>query len=1295
MMHIWKTLKVFVSSTFKDLEKERDRLAGIFQKIQERIFSQRLHLIPYDLRWKEQSDKDLVHWCLKMVREVDYFIGIIGYRYGWRPLHCESGEENTQRYSITEMEIQQALQTIPKERRFFCFGDMSQYSGEQLGTESQEDLQSLDILKKRLEKQGEKVFWYHDSSEALDLIYTQLSQSIHSDYPEGKKAELESYQKKDAIREIILEKCKGFVGRGKYLEDLYRFAREQSYPNLLVVHAVAGTGKSALLAQFYQSWIHQESQIPTIVHYMSMAGDNRSLRGILQSIAEQLQDQGLFREKMEILPEKLLLQLRVFLQARKKPLLLLIDGLDESDEEAQRLSWLPSSLPACVRVVLSTRPVDVWQKICQNPDSLPLELPPLENEEIQEIIQVYLKQNHIVLSKEDQLFLAQRAAGNPLFLKVALDETIQGGVAIGQMATTVDALFHQILRRLCKSMGEKIIYGYLGLIAASQHGLTEAELHEIIQKDYPSSATEDFFILVSKALANFIVCREKTLHFFHPEFERSVKMLLGKGDMRCYHRRLSSYFEKTWQHYERSLLELPYQLQSAELYSDLLKLLCNIAFMEKKATSGMLMELRQDFHYALEATAVPLPYNLSIEIAPEVYACKDLLQLVARMLDFDFNFLLRHPQCLFQSFWNQGYWHDSPETAHHYQEENSENLPWNRSGIKLYKMVEFWKDSRQKTPWIQSLRPLPERLDSPLIRIFRGHEDFATAVCFTPDDRQLVSGGYDKNLRVWDVATGECTGIFSGHEDYISCLDVSFDGRFAASGSGDGSIRIWDIQKGICLSVLEGHDKAIASLRFTPDGQKIISAGKDKKIHIWSCQTWKPTGFLNGHENLVNSVAVSHDGKYLVSGAWDNTVRLWDMESQKCLWISSAHSEHVRCVAISPDGSKIASGSDDRSARIWNLQGECLAILPHDSIVFSILFSHDGKKIVTGDYGVLSVWNLETFQCEMAVRGHESSIFCLSMSQDNHRVVSCSSDKTIRIWDIRSKGYILHLASHSKIINSFNLSENAQRAITASRDNTLMLWDTRTGKRIIIFHGHEQHARSACFSANGSRIVSVADDKIVKIWDTQSGQCIQQLSGHEKNVTSVFATEDGQWIASGDRAGVIRLWDSVSGKCILQLQGHKEDVRSLYISKNRTKIISGGEDRTVRIWDIPQGKCLSVLTGHKEGITGVAISQNEKTAYSTSRDGEIRNWNIETGEVQIVSGTANLIQMLYDSPYIAIAQDWETVVLERTTSQPCLFFPSSLRQVHLHPTGIMGGYAGIHTYILRLKEENGIGSKND
>lgn len=1286
MMHIWKTLKVFVSSTFKDLEKERDRLAGIFQKIQERIFAQRLHLIPYDLRWKEQSDKDLVHWCLKMVREVDYFIGIIGYRYGWRPPYNESGKENTERYSITEMEIQQALQTIPKDRRFFCFADMLQYSGEQLKTESQEDLQSLDILKQKLEKQGEKIFLYHNSAQALDLIYDQMFQMIHNDYPEGKKAELESYQKKDAIREIIMEKRKGFVGRGKYLEQICRFASEQSYPNFLVIHAVAGTGKSALLAQFYQNFL-QKFSIPAIVHYMSMAGDNRSLRGILQSIGDQLKDQGLFGEEMEVLPEKLLLQLRAFLQYRKEPLLLLIDGLDESDEDAQRLSWLPFSLPACVRVVISTRPVDVWHKICQNPRSLPLELPPLEKEEIEEIIQDYLKQNHISLGKEDELFLAHRAAGNPLFLKVALDETIQGGVAIGQMATTVDALFHQILQRLCASLGKKIIHDYLGLIAASRYGLTEAELHEIIQKDYPSNATEDFFILVSKALANFIVCREKTLHFFHPEFERSVKMLLGKGDMRCYHRRLSSYFESTWCVYERSLLELPYQLQSAELYSDLLRLLCNIAFMEKKATSGMLMELRQDFHYALEATDVPLPSSLAVEVASQVYACKDLLPLIAKMLDLDFNFLLRHPQCLFQSFWNQGYWHDSPEAAHHYEDENLENLPWNQPGVKLYKMVEFWKDSRQKTPWIQSLRPLPERLDSPLIKIFRGHEDFATAVCFTPDDRQLVSGGYDKALRVWDIATGDCTAMFLGHEDYISCLDISSDGILVASGSGDSTIRIWDIKKGECLAVLKGHNKTIASLKFTPDGKKIFSAGKDKKIHIWNCQTWEQAGFLEGHENLVNSIAVSHDGKYLVSGAWDNTVRLWDIESKKCLWISSAHSEHVRCVAISPDSLKIASGSDDRSVRIWDLQGECLATLPHDSIVFSILFSHDGKKIITGDYGVLSVWNLETFQSEMSIRGHESSIFCLSMSQDNQRVVSCSSDKTIRMWDIRSKGHILHLASHSKIINSFNLSENAQRAVTASRDNSLMLWDTATGKRIMILHGHEQHARSACFSASGSRIISVADDKTVKIWDSQDGKCIQQLSGHEKNATSVFATQDGQWIVSGDRDGSIRLWDSISGQCILQLQGHKEDVRCLYIGQNRTKIISGGEDRTVRIWDIAQAKCLSVLAGHREGITGVAISQDEKTAYSTSRDGEMRIWNIETQEVQVLAGTGNPIQMLYDFPYIAISQDWETIVFQLTTFQPCLFFPANLRQAHLHPTGIMGGYAGIHTYILRWKAD--------
>ena len=63
-MHVWKTLKVFISSTFKDIELERDRLARVFHDIQRQIFDRRLHLICYDLRWRQAEETNLVRWCL-------------------------------------------------------------------------------------------------------------------------------------------------------------------------------------------------------------------------------------------------------------------------------------------------------------------------------------------------------------------------------------------------------------------------------------------------------------------------------------------------------------------------------------------------------------------------------------------------------------------------------------------------------------------------------------------------------------------------------------------------------------------------------------------------------------------------------------------------------------------------------------------------------------------------------------------------------------------------------------------------------------------------------------------------------------------------------------------------------------------------------------------------------------------------------------------------------------------------------------------------------------------------------
>jgi WD40 repeat protein len=1285
-MHTWKTLKIFISSTFKDLEMERDQLAQIFQKLQQNIFARRLQLIPIDLRWREQSQNDLARWCVDMVTQCQYFIGILGYRYGWRPGQDATGKENLEKYSITEMEIRQALVNIPKERRFFCVADLQQYSPQQLASEAAADIAAVERLKNWLAAAGERIFVYRSKEEVLHLVAAEIERQLDQDYPADQKVALESYSREEALREIIEEKNRGFVGRSHYLEQLGDFCRNSAAAYLIII-AVAGTGKSSLLAQFFKKEAVYCPASTVVAHYMSMAGDNKSSRGIVQSLLEQLRQKNILQQAVEMLPELQVMQLSDILQTTGQDIVIAIDGLDEMDEEAQELNWLPRNLSSHVRMIMTTRPGTVAHKCKTLAKMVWLDLSPLEDREIQELIVQYHAERQLTISAHDKELLAKRAAGNPLFLKVALDEMAAGGIAVGQLAETVEALFQQIISRLQKRYGEKLIQDYLGVLAAARSGLAEAELREIIYADHPAQASDDFLLPITNSLANFIITREKLLAFFHPEFERSLKILLGRSGMRLYHRRLAAYFAGKGYHYERTLLELAYQLQWGEQYAELLKIFGDIHFLASKAEAGMLILLRQDLEFAMAAKAVPLPAELAVEVAAHVVVDKNMLGLLARILDLDLHFLVHHPQCLFQSLWNRGYWHDAPEAAEHY-EKSELPRPWDKEGAKLYKLVAHWRGAQKSEDryWLSSLRPLPDRIDSPLSKIFRGHADAVTGVALSHDGK-LVSGSYDKTLRIWDTASGQCLQVAYGHDDFLSAVAISPDQRLVASASADQTIKIWERESGRCLKTLSAG-KVPASVCFAMNGTHLVAAGKDRLIRLWHVESGECLLTLRGHGNTINSVAVSQDGSKIVSGSWDHTVRLWDAQSGDCLRVFKGHEDHVRCVRISPDNRWLASSADDHTVKIWDMQGNCLFTLPHESIVFSLAVSEDGEKLVSGAYGTLRVWQPTTGQCRFSLRAHESSIFSLALSHDGNKVVSCSSDKTIKLWDISNPQSDLDLEGHEKMITAFHFNQKGDLAASGARDNQVALWTTNDGKLLRRLNGHQDHVRSVSFYQN--YLASCGDDKVIRVWDVTTGETLYQLVGHEKLVSCVFWSMDGSKIVSGGRNGMILVWDVATRQCLRQWKAHQEDVRCLYLSQDNSLLASGGEEKEIHLWQTITGHCLQSFKGHQDAVLNVALSQDGKQLFSCGRDNTVRFWQVDSGtQSKTMNGNCNVEQFCGDAPHYAMALEVETVVADQS-GQPVAFIPTCLRSASIGGGNIVGGFAGIYTSLWQLVSEGRI-----
>src|SRR5207302_1346037 len=159
-----------------------------------------------------------------------------------------------------------------------------------------------------------------------------------------------------------------------------------------------------------------------------------------------------------------------------------------------------------------------------------------------------------------------------------------------------------------------------------------------------------------------------------------------------------------------------------------------------------------------------------------------------------------------------------------------------------------------------------------------GHTDEVLCVAYRGDGRRLVTGGMDRTVRLWDVATGREVRTLGETAAAARVVAYSPDRRWVAAGtagSGEGNaallgeVGVWDAQTGKPIRFLEGHGAPVLGVAFGPDGEHVASAGYDQVAKVWSTRTWQKTAELSGHQAAVAGVAFSPDGKRVASASYD------------------------------------------------------------------------------------------------------------------------------------------------------------------------------------------------------------------------------------------------------------------------------------------------------------------------------------------------------------------------------------------------------------------------------------------
>jgi WD40 repeat protein len=150
-------------------------------------------------------------------------------------------------------------------------------------------------------------------------------------------------------------------------------------------------------------------------------------------------------------------------------------------------------------------------------------------------------------------------------------------------------------------------------------------------------------------------------------------------------------------------------------------------------------------------------------------------------------------------------------------------------------------------------------------RVFGG----ITALAFAPDGQSLASGGCDKLINVWELATGRKRHALTSSTDWIAALAFSPTGGFLASGAGLQAkiVRLWDVATGHEKRSLPADRRGVSALAFSPDGRWVVCG-----IKVWDLAT---AGHLYNLQGEAHVLAFSADGRWLASGGPDRYENVW------------------------------------------------------------------------------------------------------------------------------------------------------------------------------------------------------------------------------------------------------------------------------------------------------------------------------------------------------------------------------------------------------------------------------------
>ncbi|XP_032651865.1 cilia- and flagella-associated protein 337-like isoform X1 [Chelonoidis abingdonii] len=483
-------------------------------------------------------------------------------------------------------------------------------------------------------------------------------------------------------------------------------------------------------------------------------------------------------------------------------------------------------------------------------------------------------------------------------------------------------------------------------------------------------------------------------------------------------------------------------------------------------------------------------------------------------------------------------------------------------------------------------------------------------------------------------------------------------------GTGDREIQLYEMSNFEPYCQISGLEAIPLKLDYccTDPDECMILYGDDQgcvNILLLSSvgellRTWKKLPMAEnlpsiGIENAVLSPNVTYI-RWKVHGDWVTQLHYYD--SIKAVISTSNHEPTalvIGCIVgatnVEQQMKKIKDRGKDSKAR----KGQVIPRIPpkraeRDQTVFQVYkgvktfaFCKKNNLIVTGGMDrIIRMWNpYMSGQPTGILRSHTAPVCYLSISAEDAKIFSMSTDNTIKIWDIVDQTCLFTACSKTSGIKgeltACHYTPGTRSLCVAADTLALLHLKLRPPPESHLIVSHKEPVLCCKYNKEFRHVVSCSEGSVVKVWDFETGKHLFEFSGAHGGAAITCLTFDvsGRRLITGGRDGCLKIWNYNNGHCLNTLKREDkcaEVCDCTYVEVNRSRyIIAVGWDRRISMYfdsadDLhhfqkPQPYWQDDLScGHKEDI--LCIAQCPPTLLATSSyDGEIIIWNMISGHI--------------------------------------------------------------------------------